>query len=187
MPMNHHNVPPYVPGRYAGPIVPPSNTEPTPPKRGIATWLKVLLIAGPAFVLLMVIVGALLGSPDSEPAGTRVAVVPSEATTTAATVPAPPAKPAATAAPAKAAPATIAEGTWEVPGEVKPGTYKVTAPGDRGDGWACYWARLKDMDGQLDSISDNGNLDAAQRGILVVKKSDRFVDLKGPCVWTAVR
>lgn len=187
MPMNHHNVPPYVPGRYAGPIVPPSNTEPTPPKRGVATWLKVLLIAGPLLVALLVGV-ALAAAPDVQPAGTRIAVVPSEATTTAATMPAPPAKPAATtAAPAKAAPVTIAEGTWEVPGEVKPGTYKVTAPGERGDGWACYWARLKDMDGQLDSINDNGNLDAAQRGILVVKKSDRFVDLKGPCVWTAVR
>lgn len=181
----NHNVPPYVPGRYAGPILPPPGTEPAPPRRGMATWLKAVLIFVPLFVLLMIIVG--LAAPDEQPpaAPQVIASVHSEPATTGATQPAPPAKPVATSA--RATPATISAGTWEVPGEVKPGTYKVTAPGARGEGWACYWARLNDLDASFESINDNGNLDAGERGILVVKKTDKFVELTGDCVWTAVR
>jgi hypothetical protein len=43
------------------------------------------------------------------------------------------------------------DGTWVVPTEIAPGTYEVDA------GSGCYWARLKDASGSLESISANDN------------------------------
>lgn len=71
------------------------------------------------------------------------------------------------------------DGTWAVVGEIKPGTYVTTA---REGG--CYWARVKDFDGSLDSIIANGNLDQGAHGRVTVKKTDKGVEFTGGCVWT---
>jgi hypothetical protein len=79
------------------------------------------------------------------------------------------------------------EGTYEVgsksspeDGTIKPGTY-VLGTTDH-----CYWARLKDFDGDLDSILANGNLDTngadTAQGRITVKKSDKGLELTGTCV-----
>lgn len=49
---------------------------------------------------------------------------------------------------------TFGPGTYEVGVDIQPGKYK-TAGG--GLGGSCYWARLKDTNGELDSIIANGN------------------------------
>lgn len=83
--------------------------------------------------------------------------------------------------PAKPVSGQLKAGTWEVPGEVKPGTYTTTAEGP------CYWARLKNFDGELSSILANGNLDPDQRGRLTVKKTDKGLELTGDCVWVRAK
>lgn len=102
----------------------------------------------------------------SAPDADTSTVAPAEAP---ATNPAPPAKPAAKG---------LTSGTWEVGTEVKPGTYTTTATDH------CYWARLKDFDGDLDAIIANGNLKDGERGRITVKKTDKGLELTGDCVWT---
>lgn len=80
---------------------------------------------------------------------------------------------------AEKTPAGLREGTYAVGEDVKAGTYKTTVP----DGEHCYWARLKDFDGELGSINANGNLDEGGKGRIVVKKSDAGVEFRGGCEW----
>lgn len=94
-------------------------------------------------------------------------------------IPVAPTTPVAPPPAAKAA--GLGAGTWEVPGEVKPGTYTTTAVGH------CYWARLKDFDGELSSIIANANLDDGQRGRLTVKKTDKGLELSGDCIWARAK
>src|SRR5690606_40905713 len=44
-------------------------------------------------------------------------------------------------------------GTYVVGAEIKPGYYKTKGPDEDG---ICYWARLKDLSGGLNSIINNG-------------------------------
>lgn len=82
--------------------------------------------------------------------------------------------------PPKAAPAaiTVSDGTWSVSDEIKPGTYTTTADG------SCYWARLRNFDGELDSIITNGLLNDGARGRMTIKNTDAGVELTGRCTWT---
>lgn len=75
----------------------------------------------------------------------------------------------------------LGAGVWQVPGEAKPGTYTTTA------GESCYWARLSSFDGELSSIIANNNIDAGARGRLTVKKTDKGLQLDGPCVWVKAK
>lgn len=79
---------------------------------------------------------------------------------------------------------TITDGTYEVGTEVKPGTY--TTDADKG-GSGCYWARLKDFDGGVNSIQDNGNLAPGAHGRINIKSTDKGVELTGGCVWTKTK
>lgn len=90
-------------------------------------------------------------------------------------------QPAAKAPPAKPVETLIKAGSWAVPSEVKPGTYTTVAEG------GCYWARLKDFNGELSSIIANGNLDDGQRGRITVKKTDKGLELTGDCTWTVAK
>jgi hypothetical protein len=80
--------------------------------------------------------------------------------------------------------ASFGEGTFEVGTDIKPGKYRTTVPADA---LICYWARLKDLDGELGSIRANGNLRPGGKGLVVVKKSDAAVEFRGDCTWTAVK
>lgn len=75
---------------------------------------------------------------------------------------------------------SLMSGTLEVGKDVKPGTYS-TAAGESSFG--CYWARLRNFDGEMDSIIANGNVEPGQRGRFTVKKSDKGLELNGDCVW----
>lgn len=72
-------------------------------------------------------------------------------------------------------------GTWKVPTEVSPGTYVATAAEDSIMG--CYWARLRDFDGDVNSIIANDIIAPGARGRVTIKKSDAGVEFAGECVW----
>lgn len=87
---------------------------------------------------------------------------------------------AATGTKAAKKPAGIGDGQHAVGDDIKPGTYTTTV-GD--DSFGCYWARVKNFDGELDSIISNGNLAAGAKGRVVVKKTDGGIEFNGGCTW----
>jgi hypothetical protein len=74
--------------------------------------------------------------------------------------------------------ATIEQGTWAVPDEVKPGTYV----SDGGEG--CYWARLRDLTGGINSIIANGGDVGRQR--VTILRSDKGFETNECGVWRKV-
>lgn len=139
-----------------------------PRKRRIWPW--VLAAVAISLCLASAIAALASGDPQTANPGTSIGIAGGKAAVSAA--------PKVTG---KAEPATVRGGIWEVPGEVKPGTYTTTADDH------CYWARLKNFDGELDSINANGNIDPGQRGRIVVKRSDKGLELRGDCVWKAAK
>jgi hypothetical protein len=93
------------------------------------------------------------------------------------TKPAPPAK-TVTAAPPEAAVAFEGDGTYEVGVDIKPGKYK-TAGGE-----GCYWARLKNLDGDLDAILANNLSDGPQT--VTIKKTDKGFETSNCVAWRKV-
>jgi len=69
-------------------------------------------------------------------------------------------------------------GTWAVPDEVKPGTYV----SDGGEG--CYWARLRDLTGGINSIIANGGDVGRQR--VTILRSDKGFETNECGVWRKV-
>jgi hypothetical protein len=92
-------------------------------------------------------------------------------------------------APAAAAPAaasgpltTFSSGTYEVgtgDGQVASGKYKTAGPGADSYG-SCYWARLKNTDGDFDSIITNGNAEGPTT--VTISKTDGAFETR--CTWT---
>jgi hypothetical protein len=78
-------------------------------------------------------------------------------------------------------PGQISDGQLEVGADIKAGTYTTTVPADVLN---CYWARLRNFDGELGSIVANGNLKPGAKGRLVVKATDAGVELSGGCIWS---
>lgn len=74
-------------------------------------------------------------------------------------------------------PQGIGEGTFVVGDDIHPGRYKARAkPGD-----SCYWARLKDDSGELDSIIANNLTDGAAS--VTIKASDGAFETRGCTPW----
>ncbi|HEY2222487.1 hypothetical protein [Actinomycetospora sp.] len=84
--------------------------------------------------------------------------------------------PAPATAPEPAVGATFSAGTYEVGTEIKPGTYKTTGSS------FCYFERLKDLNGDLDSIVTNEIVNG--QGSMKVASSDKYVKFDGSCTWT---
>lgn len=77
----------------------------------------------------------------------------------------------------RVAEAQFGDGTWEVGVDIEPGRYR-TQPGDR-----CYWARLSDRTGGVDSIIDNNNARGGQE-IVELSASDAYFESVGCGTWT---
>lgn len=76
----------------------------------------------------------------------------------------------------KVAPVTVPrDGTLFVGKDVKAGTYRATVPADA---LACYTARLKDTDGELDSIISNKIYEAGTQAVLTIKATDYAVEVR---------
>lgn len=88
-----------------------------------------------------------------------------------------------TAQPAESKPAGVGDGQHAVGVDIKPGTYVTTVPAG---GLGCYWARVKDFSGELNSIIANGNIPVDGRGRVDVKASDKGVEFMGGCTWKRV-
>lgn len=80
-----------------------------------------------------------------------------------------------TAAPAGPANAIPEDGMYLVGKDIKPGTYKAPASEN------CYWARLKNGDGDLDSIIDNNVSDGQQ--VVTIRKADYAFETERCGVW----
>lgn len=149
--------------------------EPKKKRRGlkIAAWTGFGLVMG-----TLVIVAAGLGtSPANHVPSMVISQYPPNVTTAPTTAGVPP---QAVAEPVRVAAfeaGDYAIGNENVPGEsLKPGTYRVTA-GEYG----CYWARVKSFDGELGSIITNGNIDGGRTATIVVKKTDKGLQLQNDC------
>jgi len=68
------------------------------------------------------------------------------------------------------------EGTFRVPQDVKPGTYRTKG------GEGCYWARLKNFSGGLNSIIANGNASGPE--VVTIKSTDRGFETNDCGNWT---
>jgi hypothetical protein len=92
--------------------------------------------------------------------------------------------PARTTTPATTTPrstvAAVTAGLYEVGSEIQPGIYRTSGNTD-----GCYWARLRNFDGDLDSVITNGLVNGPSR--MTIKRTDIGVEFSGPCAWTKVR
>ena len=159
------------------------NTGQKPP-----IWKRKWAIAV-AGVLLIIVAASLAGVPEAENASdTRPDGSEAEennATTKPAADETPPPEPATTQAGGDPTGAesptsrylTFGDGTWLVGNEIKPGTYR--AP----DAVDCYWARLKNFDGDLDSINANGTPSGPE--IVTITKADKGFETNGCGTWTS--
>lgn len=71
-------------------------------------------------------------------------------------------------------------GTYAVPVDVQPGTYKSAGPSDSTG--VCYWARLKNTSGDMDSIIANDVGKGPQ--VVTIKKTDGAFSTRGCATWT---
>jgi hypothetical protein len=67
---------------------------------------------------------------------------------------------------------------WLVGTDIKPGTYRSSADD------SCYWARLKNTNGDLDSILANSN---GGNQVVTIKKTDKAFESARCAPWTKVR
>jgi hypothetical protein len=167
--------PPDQPPHYGHRQRPRPGPVPPPPKRQ-PRWPWV--VGG--FMLLLALIGTVWGNDSGEQTTQNRPGVPSGVnpdtwnaqphTVSAATAP---------AAPAQSGPRTsFSSGTYEVGTDIEPGKYKTTGPDSGG---SCYWARLKNTNGDLGSIIANGN--AQGPTTVTIAKSDAAFETNG-CTWT---
>lgn len=95
-----------------------------------------------------------------------------------------PSLPTITASARPAGPLTsFGPGTYEIgtgPDQIAPGKYKTAGPAAGDFGGSCYWARLKNTDGELASIIANGN--AQGPTTVTIGKNDAAFETR--CTWT---
>jgi hypothetical protein len=154
----------------------PVQQQPKKPKR--FGWPTVIITAVAALSL-----GGIIGNvgdtaPTAEPSATATASKPAEAKSAPSASKAPEAK--KTTEPV--AESTMGEGTYQIGVDAKPGRYKTQVPQDSGN---CYWERLKDDRGGLDSIIANGNVNPGGRASITVKQGE-FFNSHGCGTWTMV-
>jgi hypothetical protein len=130
------------------------------------------------------IVGGIVGGSGDGTATTAEPNATVTATETAEAKPAPTASKAPTTrnATEPKAESTMAEGTYEIGVDAKPGRYKTRVPEDSS---GCYWERLKDDRGGLDSVIANGIVNAGGRVSITVKRGE-FLNSEDCGTWTMV-
>ncbi len=162
----------------AAPQPAPAQMPPTPKIRG--AWWKTRWFIGAACL----VVGVAMGQAGSKGGGTTTAT-PTATSTVTATITEQPeaAAPAPTAtetvvttvtAEPPAPSAAFEDGMFEVGKDIQPGTYQAS-------GNLCYWARLNNASGELDSIIANGNGPT----IVTIKASDKYFQSQNCGGWKA--
>jgi hypothetical protein len=77
--------------------------------------------------------------------------------------------------PRAGAQSTIRPGIWLVGSQLQPGNYTVNA------GAGCYWERLRDFKGELNSIISNNFIASARQEIVSISSSDVGFQADGDC------
>jgi hypothetical protein len=72
---------------------------------------------------------------------------------------------------------SFGDGTYQVGTDIQPGTYRT-----RDGSLNCYWERLKDFNGDLNSILANGNTSAP--AIVTIERTDAGFNSQGCGTWT---
>lgn len=162
----------------AAPQPAPAQMPPTPKIRG--AWWKTRWFIGAACL----VVGVAMGQAGSKGGGTTTATPTATSTVTAtiteqpeAAAPAPTATETVVTAVTAEPPAPSAafeDGMFEVGKDIQPGTYQAS-------GNLCYWARLNNASGELDSIIANGNGPT----IVTIKASDKYFQSQNCGGWKA--
>ena len=155
------------PFQFSNPQTPGSPPPPALAKKRSSCLAPILILAA---LVVGIILGANSAGGSAKPAAAVTVTTAGPAVTrtltqyvtptatVATTVTAPPAPPAPPAG-------TFKDGTWLVNKDIKPGQYK-TANASGG----CYWSRLKNTEGTVDSILANGNPDGA--AVVTIKPTD---------------
>ena len=105
--------------------------------------------------------------------GQETQTVKSAPATSVATSTPPPEEPAGPAT-------SFSDGTYVVGEDIEPGDYKTEGPDPDAFFPNCYWARLKDTSGGLESIIANSNVQGPTT--VTVKESDYAFEVRG-CDW----
>lgn len=164
------------------PYIPREQYTPPPPKRGAPRFVKVVAwIVGSCLAGMLVIgvatslkIDGAIDAGDSAPHVAPPKAVPGPA------VPTPKTK-TVEKAPVNNLPR---DGVLMVPADLKPGTYRATAPEDN---IVCYWARLRDTDGELGSIIANHTAAGGDLVTITVKPTDHAVEIQcTDAVWRRV-
>jgi len=152
----------------------PGAQSPTPVARKRGRWFTSRPVVGVAALLIGAGIGSAGGTESTAGTATPPAVtVTAPASTVTVTAPGATvqaAAPAATVtvtqkAEAPAPAVAFSDGVHLVGTDIQPGTYKA-ANSDGG----CYWARLKNTDGDFDAIIANGN--PSGQAVVTIAKSD---------------
>lgn len=163
----------------------PAGTPPQPANKRSSKALGLSIVfALIALCCLGGVIIAVIGADKDESRGfsgpPRIEEVEGEAT--ASPVPAPKPK-------SKPAPVALEAGTYEVGSRtsadaetIKAGKWRIATPED---GLNCYWATLRNLDGELTSIRSNGNVPPGSSATVNVKASDAGLELLGDCRATA--
>lgn len=73
------------------------------------------------------------------------------------------------------------DGTFIVGTEVAPGTWRAKVPADS---FGCYWARLKNLDGDFTAIIANNNGLPGSAMTVTIKDSDKGFETRGCGKWS---
>lgn len=175
---------------------PHPRTAPPPRIRPASTWIRVL----PALTAIggMIFGGVLVGvtGKHNDQNGTTSAASTASPITTAQSQPA-----AAPTTIVKSAPTTVVitrtvgprplavlgDGTYVIPTQALPGTWTTDGVSQiNGSLLGCYWARLRSLTGEMNSVIASDNLAPSAQTTISVRGSDAAIKFSGGCQWRRV-
>lgn len=149
------------------PFPPQFQPAPPPPPKKRNSWITSKPAIGIGALLLGLILGTAGAGGSAKPVTAATVTVAGPAVTRTLTQYVTPTATVATTVTAQPAPpaGTFKDGTWLVNKDIKPGQYK-----SANESGGCYWARLKNTEGTVDSILANGNPDGP--AVVTIKPTD---------------
>lgn len=185
--MNNYQSPDYSYGAQPGPYTTPPPPAPQRPNK-MPRWVKALLIIVAVPVVAVGGCTAMVAGFGLANEAADKAPVASGTSTYDPGINTPPTAGKSTRKPVEEAPPTVpSDGTLLVGKDVKAGTYQTRVPA--GDVPSCYWARLRDLDGDVHSITDNDiKMTVGALVTLRVRSTDYAVEINcHGATWTRVK
>lgn len=83
--------------------------------------------------------------------------------------------------------AQLGDGTFLVPMQVRPGTWSTNGMSQISSSLlGCYWARLRSLSGELDSVIASDNIALGAPTAITVAPTDKAVKFTGGCQWRRI-